>query len=220
MIFRRVSSAATIVLFLAVGALYPAAAQNAVGLVLGVKGATSPAIEPPHELRAGDTIVLLPGAEMEFVQYLPPCRTLIVEGGSVTFSGGRFQYSDSARIVVDKPGGCPKVVSLVKSSVTGGERIRVAGDQEAKLSARPGFALIGRSRNSVANLAVRRDGAEIYRRRLSGHRAGWPLDRRPLDPGVYVLDLVSEGGAIEKSVAFEVSPVAGSQRSLMLIKLD
>jgi hypothetical protein len=215
-----VLSAAAVLLAVAPAALAQAPPPARAALVLEVNGATTPALKPYREILSGTTVTLGSSARLVFLHY-DTCRTITMNGGTVSFSPGALPAIRGASAQTDMRGQCPRKVA--GSGASAATIFRSVTPQVVHLSAAPSFVLVGPRADEFVRVRVMRQGEEILTRALDGPRFEWPAGTAPLPPGDYQLSLVSgREGAQPVVVNFKANaiPPPATDEGMTLITLD
>ena len=184
-----------------VGPSWGQLATPGVALVLEIDGPVTTALRPYREIPLGTTVSLGNEGRLVFLHYAS-CRTLTVEGGAVTFTGGPAPILKGTATRADVRGRCPK-----KFSASGSDAAVVMRSVTAPgTSTTPEFILVGRRADDFSAIRIKREGREVIARSLDGTRFSWPADVAPLAPGAHVLELLPKAsGAAPATVNFEAT---------------
>ena len=164
--------------------------EPAVALVLEVRGATEPALKPYRELRAGDKVTLDKGAALTVLYYDRECRTITIEGGSVTFRRrGEPVVKDGT--TSSKEGKCLR--RLEARSTAGAIVMR---GPAATVALKPAFIIGGTRGADVGKMRVMDDGKVVFETPVNGPRFTWPMAATGLDANrQYVIEFLARDGS-------------------------
>lgn len=215
----RLAAPLGILLTLAVAG--PAGSQalpRAVALVLEVRGATTPALQPYREIRDGARVTLAANGRLVFLHYEKPCPTYTVDGGSVAFSVGEPPVIRAGVWGQRQGGGCPKQLPARSDTAAVIHRSGLAA-----LPPRPVVVLVGARAVEAASLAIVQGETEIFAAPLDGPRFAWPPGAEPLRAGEgYRMELRQATGRVFATLHFfvpERAP-AGAETPITLVTVD
>lgn len=172
----------------------PAAAADAVALIMSVSGKVTPDLAAYSEISAETAIDLGVDGRVSFVHY-PSCRQVTVLGGKLTFGPQEVQV-DGGTIERETPQKCPKKMS-VKVASGQSAAVRTRGFEAAlipspRLSERPSCVLLGASARDYTQAQVIQGDKTVVSIKLSQPVVSWPAKTPALQDGNrYTLVLTS-----------------------------
>lgn len=206
-----IRSAAVIAVLAAGVAGGAARADVAAGIVLDIKGATSPAVTSLSEVEAGQKVALGADGRMTLVHYRS-CRTLTVAGGSVTFNLTQL-IVDGGKIEDEKKR-CPKRFALADGGATtaGGLVLRGGPGESQQMSPRPIIVLSGPRAADIGDAELRGPGGTVARWPAGLRRLELPASGAALQTGAsYELVLRPKAGGAEETHKLAVSTATGTE---------
>lgn len=173
----------------------PAAAADAVALIMSVSGKVTPEVAAYSEITPETSIDLGKDGRISFVHY-PSCRQVTVLGGKLIF-GPQEVDVDGGTIERESPQKCPKKMSIkVASGQAAAVRTRsfsLTSIPTERLSDRPSCVVLGAMAGDYNEARVVLNDKAVATIKMKGPVFKWPAKAAALEDGQrYKLQLVSK----------------------------